>query len=127
MLFAGCLFTLLNGGALPEWHLGTKDGAASFTSGRVAVVIDPGHGGWDTGAVAQGVREKDLNLDVGLRVSRVLEARGVRTKLTREDDHFVTLGRTGPDGQLAAGRGLREHPLQRCSLRGSRRQPGQRH
>ena len=52
---------------------------AIICPGAVAVVIDPGHGGWDTGAVAQGVREKDLNLDVGLRVSRVLETRGVRT------------------------------------------------
>ena len=89
MLFAGCLFTLLNGGALPEWHLASKEPLVAGAA--VAVVIDPGHGGWDTGAVAQGVREKDLNLDVGLRVSHVLEARGVRTKLTREDDHFVPL------------------------------------
>lgn len=90
MLFAGCLFALLNGGSLPAWNLGSG-GAGNHLSGAVAVVIDPGHGGWDTGAVAQGVREKDLNLDVGLRVSRVLETRGVRTQLTRDDDHFVPL------------------------------------
>ena len=90
VIFAGCLFTLLNGGSLPEWHFG-GNADSRLAGGTVAVVIDPGHGGWDTGAVAQGVREKDLNLDVGLRVSKVLEAHGVRTKLTRDDDHFVPL------------------------------------
>lgn len=55
------------------------------------VIIDPGHGGGDTGAVAQGVVEKDLNLDVGQRVGRALQARGVAVRLTREDDHFVPL------------------------------------
>ncbi len=57
----------------------------------MAVVIDPGHGGEDSGAVAQGVVEKSLNLDVGLRVAALLRARGVEVRLTREDDHFVPL------------------------------------
>ncbi len=57
----------------------------------VAVIIDPGHGGGDSGAVAQGVVEKTLNLDVGLRVAQLLRARGVEVRLTREDDHFVSL------------------------------------
>ncbi len=57
----------------------------------VAVIIDPGHGGGDSGAVAQGVVEKSLNLDVGLRVAQLLQARGVEVRLTREDDHFVPL------------------------------------
>lgn len=59
--------------------------------GSVAVIIDPGHGGEDSGAVAQGIVEKDLNLDVGQRVGRALRARGVVVRLTREDDHFVPL------------------------------------
>ena len=59
--------------------------------GAVAVVVDPGHGGGDTGAVSQGVVEKDLNLDVGRRVAQTLSARGVKVRLTREDDHFITL------------------------------------
>ena len=63
----------------------------SPSAGAVAVVIDPGHGGGDTGAVSQGVVEKDLNLDVGRRVAHNLAARGVRVHLTREDDHFITL------------------------------------
>ena len=89
LLFAGCLFALLSGGSLPSWRFPER--ATPTASGEVAVVIDPGHGGWDTGAVAQGVREKDLNLDVGLRVAKALEARGLRTKLTRDDDRFIPL------------------------------------
>ena len=54
-------------------------------------MIDPGHGGTDSGAVAQGLVEKDLNLDVGLRVARLLETAGFGVKLTREDDRFVPL------------------------------------
>lgn len=89
LLFTGCLFTLLSGGALPSWRFPERQ--TPLNSGEISVVIDPGHGGWDTGAVAQGVREKDLNLDVGLRVAKALEARGLRTKLTRDDDRFIPL------------------------------------
>lgn len=90
VLFVGCLFALLDGRSLSVWH--SRENTPVFpANGPIAVVIDPGHGGWDTGAVAQGVREKDLNLDVGLRVARVLETHNVRTRMTREDDHFVTL------------------------------------
>jgi N-acetylmuramoyl-L-alanine amidase len=88
VLFAGCLYGLLSGSrqlTTPS----TLTGPAA--PGGVIVVIDPGHGGTDSGAVAQGVIEKDLNLDVGLRVARVLAASGLQVRLTREDDHFVPL------------------------------------
>ena len=55
------------------------------------VVIDPGHGGSDPGAVVGNVNEKDLNLDVALRLKYLLEANGVRVVMTREDDTFVNL------------------------------------
>jgi N-acetylmuramoyl-L-alanine amidase len=91
LLFTGCLFELLRSGPLPSWSWSWLRGRSSGTSSAGLVVIDPGHGGWDTGAVAQGVVEKDLNLDVGLRVSQALRARGVIVKLTRADDHFIPL------------------------------------
>ncbi len=59
---------------------------------NIAVVIDPGHGGGDSGAVAHGMAEKTLNLDVGQRVAGVLRAQGIGVHLTREDDHFISLG-----------------------------------
>jgi N-acetylmuramoyl-L-alanine amidase len=56
------------------------------------VVLDPGHGGKDTGAVGpSGVREKDVTLDVAHRVAPVLAAQGLQVVLTRDDDRFVSL------------------------------------
>lgn len=56
------------------------------------VVIDPGHGGFETGAVGpNGIVEKELNLDVALRVADQLEALGATVVLTRIDDTRVTL------------------------------------
>ncbi len=55
------------------------------------VVIDAGHGGRDEGARANGLREKDLNLDVALRVEKLIGAFGFPTVLTRRDDTFLPL------------------------------------
>jgi len=56
------------------------------------VVLDPGHGGKDTGAVGPaGVREKDVTLDIAHRVAPVLAGQGVQVVLTRDDDRFVSL------------------------------------
>ena len=55
------------------------------------VIIDAGHGGNDSGAIREGVKEKDLTLDVALRLERLLKASGVATKLTRSSDKTVSL------------------------------------
>jgi N-acetylmuramoyl-L-alanine amidase len=56
------------------------------------VVIDAGHGGENHGARgAGGLLEKDLVLDVTLRLAKRLEARGIEVVLTRRDDRFVSL------------------------------------
>lgn len=55
------------------------------------VVIDPGHGGQDSGAMCAGMLEKDLTLDVAQRVDRLLQAQGVPTVLTRVGDAYVSL------------------------------------
>jgi N-acetylmuramoyl-L-alanine amidase len=56
------------------------------------VVLDPGHGGKDTGALgASGIREKDITLDVAHRVAPVLAGQGLQVMLTRNDDSFVSL------------------------------------
>jgi N-acetylmuramoyl-L-alanine amidase len=55
-------------------------------------VLDPGHGGEDTGARAPGgVLEKTLVQDIARRVAQVLRASGVRVKLTRERDQSMGL------------------------------------
>src|SRR5207248_519922 len=56
------------------------------------VVLDPGHGGRDTGASGlAGVREKDVTLEIALKVSPILTAQGMRVALTREEDRYVSL------------------------------------
>ncbi len=53
---------------------------------KFTVVIDAGHGGEDGGAVGGGLVEKDLNLDIALRLRALLEDGGVKTLLTRDED-----------------------------------------
>lgn len=56
------------------------------------VVIDPGHGGQDPGATTKdGVQEKDLNLDVSMRLKALLEGMGFKTIMTRQDDTLIDL------------------------------------
>lgn len=56
------------------------------------VVIDPGHGGLDPGTTGvNGLQEKDLVLAEGLRLAKVLRARGYDVHMTRDDDTFIPL------------------------------------
>lgn len=55
------------------------------------VIIDPGHGGKDSGTIKTGLVEKDLALDVAHRLDRLLKERGFVTLLTRADDSYVSL------------------------------------
>ena len=57
------------------------------------IVIDPGHGGHDTGTIGpNGLEEKDLVLEVGRRLGKLLEARlGAEVVYTRKDDTFIPL------------------------------------
>jgi N-acetylmuramoyl-L-alanine amidase len=56
------------------------------------IVIDPGHGGHDPGAIANGLREADLVLDLALRLEKLLLKRpGVEVVLTRRTNVFVPL------------------------------------
>lgn len=57
------------------------------------IVIDPGHGGHDTGTIGpDGLEEKDLVVDVGRRLGKLLETRmGAEVVYTRKDDTFIPL------------------------------------
>lgn len=57
------------------------------------IVIDPGHGGSDPGAVANGLKEKDLTLKISLEVARLLKAAGFQVILTRDKDIDLPLDR----------------------------------
>ncbi len=70
------------GWGLPRKNLGT-------------IVIDPGHGGKDPGAVGNGLNEKDVALAVGLKLRAILQEQGYRVIMTRSDDRFITLAKRG--------------------------------
>ena len=59
-------------------------------NGNVVVVLDPGHGGTDSGAVGNGLQEKDLNLKIAKYCKEELEQySGVTVYMTREDDRYL--------------------------------------
>ncbi len=59
---------------------------------RKTIVIDAGHGGVDMGAIGrQGTREKDINLDVSMRLKELLEGAGAHVVMTRWSDDYVSL------------------------------------
>jgi N-acetylmuramoyl-L-alanine amidase len=107
---------LVNGKAITiEYPVEYKDGAAYipvetaiFVSGDIfglkkpipakkyyqikTVVIDPGHGGKDPGALSRyGTKEKNIVLDIAKRLKRNLEKEGLTVYLTRNRDKFIPL------------------------------------
>jgi len=61
--------------------------AVTAASGRPLVVIDPGHGGVDPGAIsASGIQEKSINLAVSLVAAHDLQTHGIAVALTRQSD-----------------------------------------
>jgi N-acetylmuramoyl-L-alanine amidase len=67
--------------------------AARQVAGLRTIAIDPGHGGRDTGAIGpNGLHEKDVVLDIGLKLRRLIQERlGIRVVMTRTEDVFVPL------------------------------------
>ncbi len=60
------------------------------------VVIDPGHGGKDPGAIGvYGTREKDITLAVAKRLKSLVKTLGVKVVMTREEDEFIELYKRG--------------------------------
>lgn len=73
------------------------------------IVLDPGHGGWDPGAMANGITEKDYQLAIGLRLRDALLARydDVEVRMTRETDASVDpAGMSLPPGTARLAREL---------------------
>ncbi|MCB9029850.1 MAG: N-acetylmuramoyl-L-alanine amidase [Deltaproteobacteria bacterium] len=80
---------LLEHGKLPSRRIETKE----KQKGIPLIVIDPGHGGEDTGAVGgDKLMEKDVVLDIGLRLSKLLEQDpSYQVRMTRRSDVFIPL------------------------------------
>jgi N-acetylmuramoyl-L-alanine amidase len=68
-----------------------SSGRAGVPAPFTLVVLDPGHGGQDSGAICGAVYEKDLTLDIAQRVDRLLQAQGLATLMTRVGDSYVSL------------------------------------
>ena len=76
--FSGCALFEPAGAGLRNFH---------------TVVLDPGHGGYDSGARSvSGMDEKNLTLDLAQRLKPLLEKRGYHVILTRTNDTFIPLG-----------------------------------
>lgn len=76
---------------LPRRTLGSGE-LPQVSNGRSVVVIDPGHGGRDPGAVGiGGIQEKEIVLDISFQVARLLEQQGVQTVMSRTDDSEIDL------------------------------------
>ena len=79
-------------GSVPAGPMPSVEGLPSVPRGRYRVVIDPGHGGPDPGAVGiNGLRETDVVLDVSLQVAQLLQAKGIQVLLTRTSEVDVDL------------------------------------
>ena len=59
------------------------------------VLLDPGHGEHNFGAVGKKYKEKDLNLSLAKEISKALKKRGIEVRMTRMNDKFLTLEQRG--------------------------------
>jgi N-acetylmuramoyl-L-alanine amidase len=91
-LLIACLYDLfLNQPVGPFVHL-PQLGQREVISGSFdTVVIDPGHGGQDSGASSHNLAEKAVTLDLGVRLAQELQKFGLKTLLTRDADTYVSL------------------------------------
>jgi len=76
----------------PPMRTTPPDSFPRVPNGRIVVMIDPGHGGKDSGALGiGGLREKDVILSISQQVAVLLEQQGIQAIMTRSDDRFVSL------------------------------------
>ena len=113
--FIGMAAVLWNGNAVPVF--------SAREDVPVTVVIDPGHGGEDGGAVSpSGIAESRLNLEVSLKVHDLLCFAGQRTVLTRSedvticDDGLDTMRQPGPTGEGDGKLYFAKHPSKQSAL-----------
>ena len=106
-LFGGLVYTAFDDtAAVPA--------AADSSDNAPVIVIDAGHGGEDSGAVANGLLEKDINLSIALKLRDMLRLSGYKVVMTREEDISI-YDDTAATSWNAIGDGAR---LQRNAVRG---------
>ena len=83
------LLAFLAGSLIFEGLGSTTEAETASAENIPVVVIDAGHGGEDGGAVANGIVEKDVNLEIARQLRDMLELSGFRVRMIREDDRSV--------------------------------------
>ncbi len=79
-------------GWVPDWTLAQKDRNQITSLKDATIVIDPGHGGSDSGALSQTNKmEKHYTLKYGLELAKKLRAKGAKVYMSRDTDTFVKL------------------------------------
>ena len=88
--------------------------AGAMLRSRPVVIIDPGHGGEDGGASGtDGTLEKELNLEVSLKLRDMLKAMGYRVIMTRETDAAIHDGETTIRGRKRSDLGNRAEIIEK--------------
>jgi N-acetylmuramoyl-L-alanine amidase len=78
-------------GVSPDKVKGGVEIEAAQKSAGTVVVLDAGHGGYDSGAVYGGYNEKDITLDITRKVQEYLAAAGINVYMVRSEDRFISL------------------------------------
>ncbi|NLX63523.1 MAG: hypothetical protein GX022_01905 [Clostridiaceae bacterium] len=87
---ANMKFEIVAGSNKDELVVAVSSGTGGSAASKL-VVIDPGHGGTDPGAVFGEYFEKVYNLDIALRCEKILKSKGINVALTRTTDKTVSL------------------------------------
>jgi N-acetylmuramoyl-L-alanine amidase len=101
LMFASLVWISFHQEKRPAVYRESKATQPQASKPFAVVVLDPGHGGQDSGAMCGGVMEKDLTLDVARRVDRLLDSEGVATLMTRLGDIYVSLADRAAFGNRA--------------------------
>lgn len=86
VVFLGCFSLVI----VPDFDAPRPQSQAAADA-LPTIVIDPGHGGIDEGTQYFRLAEKNMTLDIALRLERVLQGFNFPTLLTRREDHYVPL------------------------------------
>lgn len=92
----------------PQTPSKTVPAKTSLNDDQIIIVVDPGHGGEDPGAIGRRkTQEKVVVLQIAKRLAKLISAEpGMKAVLTRNSDHFVSLG-----GRVAIARRVKAHLL----------------
>ena len=92
----------------------TEDAASEPEGNGICILIDPGHGGFDPGKVsADGINEKDINLEISLKLRDILTEMGYNVYMTRDTD--ISLNSEGATSKKMSDLNNRIAMVESCS------------